>query len=383
MMTRGIRPASLSSWHRPLTPLQRFVRIDWPLLLLAALIAAIGTATLYSVAGGAFAMWAERHVLRFLFGVALALAIGLVPLAVWQRLAYPAYAVALAPLALMPLIGTEAMGARRWIALGAGFSFQPSEIMKVALVAALARYFHDLPRERISDPRALLGPVVLVALPVVLTLRQPDLGTALLFAALGLGLMFLAGISTMYFAAGGISAVAAMPVVWAGLHDYQRKRIEVYLDPGIDPQGAGYHITQSKIALGSGGLEGKGFLMGTQSRLDFVPEKHTDFAFAMFGEEWGFVGAVVVISLYALLVALLLRRAASAKNAFGRLVTAGAALSVFAHAFVNIAMVSGLLPVVGVPLPLISYGGSAMLSLMAAMGLAMSAYLQRHEVNTT
>lgn len=374
MTSEAWRPGS-AGWRRPQTGLQKLVRLDVGILTLVAAIAAIGTATLYAGAGGSMTPWAEPHVARLMAGFVVLLAFAFVPPGVWLRVAYPAYAAALVPLLLLPLVGTEAMGARRWLPLGLGLAFQPSEVMKVALVGALAAYYQALPRDRVSVPSGLVVPLLLVALPVLLTLKQPDLGTAVMFTAIGLSLMFLAGVSPLYFAGGGVAAVAALPLLLGSLHGYQKKRLEVYLDPSSDPLGAGYHITQSKIALGSGGLEGKGFMMGTQSRLDFVPEKHTDFVFAMFAEEWGFLGACVLIALYAALVGLLLWRAHRAGTTFGRLLSAGAAVTIFVYVFVNIAMVSGLLPVVGVPLPFMSYGGSAMLSLLVMLGIVMSAHI--------
>ena len=368
----------LFGWSRPLTLSQKLWRVDWLLLGVAALIAVVGTATLYSVAGGSFQPWAERHALRFLVGCALVLAMALVTPRTWLHLAYPVYAVALGLLALVPLIGTEALGARRWLSLGS-MSLQPSELMKVALVAALARYYHWLAPERVSRPVFVAIPLAMILAPVALTLKQPDLGTAVLFVVIGAALMFMAGVSWLLFAAAGTGALVALPYAWDALHGYQKKRIETFLDPDKDPLGAGYHITQSKIALGSGGVEGKGFMQGTQSQLEFLPEKHTDFAFTMFGEEWGFVGAVGLLALYALLLVLVLQMAWRATTHFGRLTAGGLAVTLFAYVFINVAMVTGLVPVVGVPLPLMSYGGSAILSVMAALGLAMSPHVHGRE----
>lgn len=251
--------------------------------------------------------------------------------------------------------------------------------MKVALVAALARYYHWLAPERVSRPVFVAIPLAMILAPVALTLKQPDLGTALLFVVIGTALMFMAGVSWLLFAAAGTGALIALPYAWDALHGYQKKRIETFLDPDKDPLGAGYHITQSKIALGSGGVEGKGFMQGTQSQLEFLPEKHTDFAFTMFGEEWGFVGAVGLLALYALLLVLVLQMAWRATTHFGRLTAGGLAVTLFAYVFINVAMVTGLVPVVGVPLPLMSYGGSAILSVMAALGLAMSPHVHGRE----
>jgi rod shape determining protein RodA len=368
--------AFYSTWNsgRPVTIAEKLRRVHWPVLLTTCLLAAVGTVTLYSVSGGSFQPWAERHTLRFLVALAIVVAMALVRLEVWVKLAYPAYVIALAMLVLVPFFGAEALGAKRWIDIGP-VSFQPSELMKLALVAALARYYLWLPSERVGNWRYVLFPLLMVVVPVLLTLKQPDLGSAMVFLALGLALMFLAGVPKKYFALGGIIAIAALPAVWTNLHDYQRRRIEVFLDPGMDPLGAGYHIAQSKIALGAGGVSGKGFMQGTQSQLDFVPEKHTDFIASIIGEEWGFLGLLVLMAAYAALILMMTAMASRCENRFARLAIAGSAMSFFIYVFVNLAMVTGLLPVVGIPLPLVSYGGTAMTTLMAGLGLAMSGYV--------
>jgi rod shape determining protein RodA len=356
---------------------RKLLSVHWPVLIVTCLIAGVGMASLYSVAGGSFNPWAEKHALRFVLGLGMALGIAVVSLRFWMSLAYPVYFVALGLLALVPVIGVDVLGARRWIGL-AGIQFQPSELMKVALVVMLARYYQWLPPELVSKPKWVALPLLAIAAPVVLTLKQPDLGTAVLFAAVGLVLMFLAGVSIFYFA-GGIAAIAFTgPLIWGRLHDYQRRRVEIFLDPDKDPLGAGYHITQSKIGLGSGGFGGKGYMQGTQSQLNFLPEKHTDFIFTMFGEEWGFVGVVWLLILYGTLLTLILSMAFACRNQFSRLLVAGAALVIFIYAFINMAMVTGLVPVVGVPLPLISYGGTSMTTIMFGLGLAMCGFVHRN-----
>jgi rod shape determining protein RodA len=363
---------------RPFTATAKLLRVHWPVLLTTCVLAAIGTITLYSVSGGSFQPWAERHTLRFLVALAIVVAMALVRLDVWIKLSYPAYAVALLMLALVPVFGVEALGAKRWIEIGQ-LSFQPSELMKFALVAALARYYLWLPTDRVGRWQYVLLPLLMVLVPVLLTLKQPDLGSAMVFLALGLALMFLAGVPRAYFAIAAVLAFAALPVIWSGLHDYQRRRIEVFLDPGMDPLGAGYHITQSKIALGSGGISGKGFMQGTQSQLDFVPEKHTDFIASIIGEEWGFTGLLFLIAAYAALIAMMTAMAWRSENRYAQFVIAGSATSFFIYVFVNLAMVTGLVPVVGIPLPLVSYGGTAMTTLMVGLGLAMSGYVHGRE----
>lgn len=359
-------------------PSQKLLRTNWALLIVVAILAAIGTATLFSVADGSFQPWAERHGFRFLMGVSLVLMMLMVPLTVWAKLANPLYAVALVLVTLVPLVGVDALGARRWLNLGS-FSIQPAELMKVGLVLALARYYYWLPTERISQPLWVAVPLAMIVVPVAFTLRQPDLGSAALFTIVGLALMFLAGVSVLYFAGGAVLAGVAAPLVWANLHDYQRRRVEIFLNPDSDPLGAGYHITQSKIALGAGGFGGKGFMQGTQSQLDFLPEKHTDFIFTMFSEEWGFAGAVGLLALYGVLLALLARMALRCENPFGRLLIAGSAVTIFVYVFINVAMVTGLVPVVGVPLPFVSYGGTSMMTLMAGLGLALTAGVHGRE----
>ena len=364
--------------QRRLHTTDKLWQFPWALLLLVALLAAIGATSLYSVAGGKTEVWAEAHVLRFLVAAAAVVAMAMVPVRIWMQISYPAYAIALVLLVLVPLVGTQALGARRWLSLGS-FSLQPSELMKIGLVLALARYYQAVRPEDVSRLKVVAIPLALIFVPVIFTLRQPDLGSATLFAALGLSVMFLAGVSSLYFAAGAGTIALALPYIWTSMHDYQRRRVEIFLDPDKDPLGAGYHITQSKIALGSGGLSGKGFMQGTQSRLDFLPEKQTDFIFTMYAEEWGFAGALVLLTLYAALLSMLLAMALRAHNPFSRLLIAGSAVMISLYVFINIAMVTGLVPVVGVPLPFVSYGGTALTTLMVALGLAMAAHVHRGE----
>ncbi len=361
-------------YSRPLpTVFERIVGLPWLLLVGVTAIAAIGCATLYSVAGGAFDPWAARHGLRFGAALLVAVAISIPPVDYWRHLAGPVYIVALGLLAAVPLVGVEALGARRWINVG-GVSIQPVEVMKVALVLALAQLYHALgDAKRASQPQWVLLALALVVMPASLTIRQPDLGSAILLAAVGLGIMFLAGVSLWYFAAGIAAVVAIVPLLPSLLHTYQLRRIAVFLDPARDPLGAGYHIAQARIALGNGGLDGQGYLRGTQSQLDFVPEKMTDFIFVALGEEWGFTGAMVVLALYASVIVMLFVMALRAPTPFSRLTIAGTAMMIAIYVVINISMVTGLVPVVGVPLPLISYGGTAMFTLMVSLGIAMGA----------
>ena len=353
--------------------LDRLIQLPWLLVIGATALAGIGCVTLYSVAGGSVEPWAGRHDLRYQAALALAIGLAMVPSRLWRSTAGAFYIVALGLLAAVPIVGVDALGAKRWLRI-AGVSVQPVEIMKVALVLALAQFYAALEdSRRASQPHWVLFALTIIAMPALLTVRQPDLGSAILLTAVGLGIMFLAGVSLWWFGGGLALIAAAMPFAPGLLHDYQRRRLETFLDPSRDPLGAGYHIAQARIALGNGGLDGQGYLHGTQSQLDFVPEKMTDFVFVAIAEEWGFVGAVTVLALYATVIVILFVMALKANGAFARLTIAGTALMLTVYVTINIAMVTGLVPVVGVPLPLISYGGTAMTTLMIALGVAMSA----------
>ena len=346
------------------------VPVAWLIPILAAIIGGIGVATLYSVAGGSMEPWAMRHVIRLIVGFGIMFALLPVPARHWLDWALPIYLAALLLVLAVMLRGSEALGAQRWLVMGP-LSLQPSEIMTFAMVLMLARYYHGLPGRLVSHPVAVSIPVLLVAMPMLLILKQPDLGTAILLGTTGLVLIVLSGTSLKYIAAGGALMVLAAPLSWTLLHGYQKQRLLVFWDPAIDPLGKGYQIYQSKIALGSGGYAGKGFLQGTQTQLDFVPEKHTDFVFALWAEETGFVGSMILAGLFLLLVWCLMVLALRARTVFARLAIAGIATSLFLHVFVNIAMVVGLVPVVGVPLPLISYGGTSLFSLLIGIGLCL------------
>ena len=354
----------------------KLLQLNWPFLAVVTAITLIGVAALYSVAGGTIEPWASRHVVRYCIGLALLLAIALIDIRWWLRAAYPLYALAIVLLMLVPVIGVESGGARRWLGYGEA-SFQPTELMKIALVLALARYYQWLSPRKVSWPHALLPPLLMIGAPIVLALEQPDLGTAALFGIIGAGLLFLAGVSWVYFVGAFAAVIATLPHIWERLHDYQQERVLTFFDPGRDPLGSGYHILQSKIAIGSGGVSGKGFMQGTQAQLDFLPEKHTDFIFTMFSEEMGFLGGIVLLALYLLALMFIIFMAMRCRGTFARLMAAGVGLCLFAYVFINVAMVTGLLPVVGVPLPLVSYGGTAMLTMMAGFGFVLNAHLNR------
>jgi len=355
---------------------QKIWNINWTLVILICLNASVGFAMLYSVAGGSVDPWVKRQGMRFAMGLGLMFVIALVDIRLWLRYAYVIYGVALALLVSVEFIGSVGMGAQRWVDLGF-FQLQPSEVMKISLVLALARYFHGLSLEEAQSLRYLLPPLVLVLAPVGLVLRQPDLGTAVLLV-LGAGALFLmAGVRLWIFGVMIAAIGAAIPFAWNYMHSYQQARILTFLDPERDPLGAGYHILQSKIALGSGGLTGRGYMQGTQSYLNFLPEKQTDFIFTSLAEEFGLAGALGLLGLYAIIIAYGIAIALRARNHFARLVAMGITATFFLYVFINIAMVTGLVPVVGVPLPLISYGGTAMVTILIGFGLLISVYVHR------
>ncbi|WP_420562367.1 rod shape-determining protein RodA [Thalassobaculum sp.] len=355
---------------------QKLVAVNWLLVLLVVTIAGVGCLMLYSAANGSWSPWAYRHVLRFSIGLSIMLTIALIDIRFWMRTAYLGYLVALVLLGAVEFMGEIGMGAQRWIDLGL-FQLQPSEVMKICLVLALARYFNGLTYEEVGNPLNLIIPLLMVAVPAMLVLKQPDLGTALMMIAGAGAIFFLAGVRIWKFLALIAAGVAAVPIVWQFLREYQQKRILTFLNPESDPLGSGYHILQSKIALGSGGIFGKGFLKGSQSHLNFLPEKQTDFIFTMLAEEFGMVGASCLIGLYVLVLAYGFAIAIRSRSQFGRLVALGVTTTLFLYLFINVAMVMGLIPVVGVPLPMISYGGTAMLTMMIGLGLLIGVSVHR------
>ena len=362
---------------------RKVLYLNWPLALLLVAVASIGFLMLYSVAGGNIERWAEPQMKRFGVGFFAMIVVAMVPIWFWRNVSAVAYTISLILLLAVELFGEVGMGAQRWINLGF-MRLQPSELMKITLVMLLAAYYDWLPLKKISHPLWVAIPVGLIMLPTALVLNQPDLGTSILLLAGGGAVMFMAGVHWAYFAAviaAGVSLITAVfqsrGTAWQLLKDYQYRRIDTFLDPAADPLDAGYHITQSKIALGSGGWTGRGFMQGTQSRLNFLPEKHTDFIFTTLSEEFGFVGAAALLMLYALIIIFCIISAVNNANRYGALLTLGVAMTFFLFFSVNMAMVMGLIPVVGVPLPLVSYGGSAMLVLMVAFGLVQSAHVHK------
>ncbi|MBL4807608.1 MAG: rod shape-determining protein RodA [Rhodobacteraceae bacterium] len=363
--------------------LRKILHVNWPLVLLIGAVSSFGFLMLYSVAGGSFSPWARPQMMRFGAGIFIMFFVAFTPIGFWRSITVLVYGGGLALLLAVMFVGDVGMGAQRWIDLGF-FNLQPSETMKIAVVMALALYYDWLDPEKVSHLFWVTIPLVIIGIPAALVIVQPDLGTAILIVLSGAVVMFLAGVSLWYFAAalalggGTIFAVFwSRGTDWQLLKNYQYRRIDTFLDPSLDPLGAGYHITQSKIALGSGGVSGRGFMQGTQSRLNFLPEKHTDFIFTTLAEEFGYVGSTILLVLYALIVIFCAVSAMNNRDRFGALLTSGISATFFFFFAVNMAMVMGLAPVVGVPLPLVSYGGSAMLVLLGAFGLIQSAHIHR------
>lgn len=350
---------------------QKFISINWGLVLLISMLASVGFIALYSAAGGSIEPWASKQMMRFGIGMAGMIVIALVNIRWWYRLAYPIYAVGFISLVIVEIFGHIGMGAQRWINLGF-IQIQPSEFMKIAAIMALAKYFHAATPEDMRSIRFLIPAVLMIGAPIALVLLQPNLGMAVMMGAGGAAMLFLAGAPWILFIAGAGAVAAAVPLIWTFMHEYQKKRVHTFLNPESDPLGSGYNIIQSKIALGSGGIEGKGFLNGTQSHLNFLPEKQTDFIFTLWAEEWGLVGGIGLIILIALILMYCGWIAFRCRHAFGQLLAYGLMINFSLYIFINVAMVMGLIPVVGIPFPMVSYGGTSMLAALVGFGLILS-----------
>ena len=358
----------------PLT--HKLRRINYGLIMLVTACCAIGFAMLYSAAGGDIEPWAQRHLVRYLVGLLGIIILSVTNIRFFFKGAYIFYGISVMLLVFVEVAGETGMGAQRWIDLGL-IRFQPSELMKISVIIVLARYFHIRSYHQIGNPLHLAIPAFLILLPVALVIKQPDLGTAVMIALSGLVIFFIAGVRIWKFILLFLGGIALVPIIWQSLLDYQKKRILTFLSPETDPLGAGYHLMQSKIALGSGGLYGKGFIQGSQSHLNFLPEIQTDFIFTMLAEEFGLLGGLVVLFLFFLISSYGLILSFFMVNKFARLLTIGMTTTLFFYVFINTGMVMGLLPIVGVPLPFISYGGSALLTSMTAIGLIISCHVHR------
>jgi rod shape determining protein RodA len=372
--------ASLSL-HRPFRDrsfglVRKFLRINWLFVLCICLLAGVGYTALYSAAGGAPTPYANGQLFKFLTALLMMLAIAMVDIRIIARLSWVSYAAGILLLLVVMKLGHTGLGAKRWFVVG-GVEVQPSELMKLFLVLALAAYFHRATYERIGNLLFLIPAVLAVMLPVGLILKEPNLGTAVITALIGGTVMLGAGVRWWKFVLVIAVIAIAAPVLYHHLHDYQRARIVTFLNPGSDPLGAGYNIIQSKIALGSGGWSGQGYLHGTQNQLNFLPEKQTDFVFTIIAEEFGFLGSIAVLGLLFMIVLIALYTALTCRHQYGRLVALGIGTNFFLYCAVNLSMVMGLIPVGGVPLPLISYGGSALTAVMLGFGVLMSVHVHR------
>ncbi|HCU58847.1 MAG TPA: rod shape-determining protein RodA [Alphaproteobacteria bacterium] len=366
-----------SALKRNLTLKEKFFSLNGGYIICILLLTTIGLFTLYSAAGGSMTPWAKNQLIRFCFSFALMLFLAFLDVKVYLKYSYFAYFAVLVLLIAVEVFGHIGMGAQRWIDLKL-FKLQPSELMKISMVLFLAKYFHSSTLAQIESIRGVIAPALMALFPAALIILQPDLGTALMLLFTTMVVFFCVGVQVWKFLALGGGAVAMLPIAWHFLHDYQKNRVLTFLNPERDPLGSGYHIIQSKIALGSGGVFGKGFLNGTQSHLNFLPEKHTDFIFTMLSEEFGLVGGVIVILLNLIIIAYGYMFAYRITSYYGKLVVIGLNTNYFMYVFINIAMVLGLLPVVGIPLPLISYGGTVMLSVMASFGIILCMDINRH-----
>lgn len=367
-----------SAWMK--RGIKRFQSMHRGLLLLTALLCGFGLLMQYSAAGGDIRMFAIPQATKIILGGGLMVLIAITPSSNLFRLSYIIYGICVALLVIVELVGIMGMGAQRWIGIGS-FQLQPSELMKIGIVLAIARYFQRIQLDKARHYILLIAPAILTLIPVALIIKQPNLGTATIVSVIAFSMCFMAGIRWWYFAGAITAAAGAVPVAYHFLHDYQKQRVHTFLDPSSDPLGAGYNIIQSKIAIGSGGFSGKGLLNGSQGQLDFLPEKQTDFIFTMLSEELGFLGAAGLLGLYTILLFFAMKLAAKARSTYGRLLAAGVAAMLFIHMFINMAMVMGMIPVVGVPLPFLSYGGSFVLATLMACGLLQHVYINRDQVN--
>ena len=367
-----------------MNPFIKIIYINWPLQFLILATALFGFLMLYSVSGGSWDPWTKPQINRFFISFLLIFVMAVISISFWQKISPFSYVLGLALLIAVYFYGDTGMGAKRWLDLRI-IKLQPSEAFKISMVMALAYYYHKLPANRVSHPFFVLVPLLLILIPAFIVFRQPDLGTALVIIIIGIFVMFIAGVHFGYFLFGGISFFTLLFVLfksrgkeWQLLRDYHFKRIDTFLNPSADPLGSGYHITQSKIALGSGGLFGRGYMQGSQSQLNFLPEKHTDFIFTTLAEEFGFFGTIGLLIIYSLIVIFCIFSALATTDRYSRLLITGLCMTFFTYFSINIAMVMGLLPIVGIPLPLVSYGGSSMIVIMLSFGLIQSAHVHKN-----
>ena len=349
--------------------LSKLSKLNWLIILCIIILGFVGVASLYSAAGGDWDPWAQKHLIRFIFGFLLMLLLAFLPPNIFFNLSVVSFLLGIFTLVLLKFIGTG--NVQRWISIG-GINFQPSEFMKLALILILAKYFDHIPRIQLDKLITYLIPIILILLPGFLVISQPDLGTGMTIIILGLSILFFVGISMKFVILSLLLFASSVPIIWNQLYEYQKNRILVFLNPEIDSLGSGYQIIQSKIAIGSGGIFGKGYLLGSQSRLDYLPEKHTDFIFTLISEELGFFGSIFIILLFCILIISIMKISFKVDSLFSKIVVFGVGFLLFLYLSLNIGMVCGLLPVVGAPLPLISYGGTSLLTVLISVGIVLS-----------
>jgi len=366
---------------RPIFFVNKFAEINWFIVIVMCLIALAGFVMMVSAGNGQFSVWAEPQILRFAIAFVVMLAIAVMPMRLLMDYSYVIYFACVVVLLAVDIAGHTGMGAQRWLRFG-GLNLQPSEFTKLAVIMALARYFHHIQPEDIKRIGFLIIPAVIMLIPAAFIYRQPNLGTTLILLGVGVVMCFLAGVQWRYFIGAVLAVIAAAPLAWHFMHGYQKQRVLTFLDPEKDPLGSGYNILQSMIAIGSGGFFGKGFLQGSQNQLNFLPEKHTDFIFTMLAEEFGFLGSILLLFLYLLLLISGMIVAQRSRSTFGAMLAAGVTAMIFIHVLINVGMVMGLMPVVGVPLPLMSYGGSITMSTVFAVGLMLNAWVHRDQQPT-
>ena len=362
----------LSYFKNDESVVERILKLNWRLIFLILALAVIGFFMLYSAAGGSLYPWFFKQAIYFSVFFLVMILIAIIDIRFWLQTAYIYYFIALALIVVVGIVGYNAMGATRWVRVG-GFVLQPSEIMKICLVFALAKYFNNIDADDTQQIKYVIIPVIMIVVPVIFIFNQPDLGTAIIVLLAGVSVLFLAGVGIWKFVVTGVLGLIFIPFLWIFMfHDYQKQRVLNFINPDNDPLGSGYNIIQSKIAIGSGGFFGKGYLQGTQGQLEFLPEKQTDFIFTMLSEEMGLVGSMLTIMIYVVIIYIGNKIALKTKHQFGRLLVLGIINILFIHVFINIGMVTGLLPVVGAPLPLISYGGTITASILIGFGLLLN-----------
>ncbi len=358
---------------------EKLSRFSWALFIPMCVVLLLSVIVLFSAGNGSWQPFALSQLLKICAGMGVFCVVAFSNIKTWIKSAYFIYAIALILVILVTFVGDVGMGAQRWLSVG-GINIQPSEFIKIALVLALARYFAWQNSVELSQFKNYLIPVLMMLIPFVLICAQPDLGTGISLALITVGMFYIVGANKKWFLIAGVIGLLALPVVWyGGMHDYQRARIITFINPELDARGAGYQINQAKIAFGSGGIIGKGYMSGTQSQQSFLPEKQTDFIFTMLGEEFGFLGAFMLLSIYTFIVIMLFWAAKTCRNRFGQLVCFGFMLNFFIYYFINISMVLGILPTVGVPLPLMSFGGSSLISLLFGFGLCQNAHIHKDQ----